>query len=105
MTLLKADIEQINALATVLDGAAAKIDALDVRGASTSIAGALPGTPLGEACEQGAEYIEGAWLRVSQRIAEVAGAMRQSAAGVSATDESFRGRLEELNFRLPGEPR
>ncbi|MBF6333357.1 hypothetical protein [Nocardia transvalensis] len=101
MALLKADVDQIKALAGTLDDVAAKVDALDVRTPAKGVTGALPGTPLGAACDQATEYTEGAWLRVSQRIGQVSSTMKQTAESLSATDADFKKRLEDLNFHAP----
>ncbi|QIS18900.1 hypothetical protein [Nocardia terpenica] len=101
MALLKADADQIKALATTLDDVAAKVDAIDVRTPSKPITSALPGTPLGAACDQATEYTEGAWLRVSQRIGQVSAAMKQTAQSLTATEEDFKKRLTDLNFHTP----
>ncbi|NNH75293.1 hypothetical protein HLB23_36505 [Nocardia uniformis] len=102
MALFQADIDQINALAKTLGEVAAQIDAIDVRTAAQSIAAALPGTPLGAACAQATEYTEGAWWRVSQRVEQVSTAMTAVAADVAATDDTFRHRLDGLDFRTGG---
>ncbi|WP_282780142.1 hypothetical protein [Nocardia sp. CC201C] len=102
MAMFEADIEQINGLARTLDEVAATIDAIDVRTSAQSVAAALPGTPLDAACELATEYTEGAWLRASQRIAQISAAMTQVANDVAATDDAFRRRLEAMNFRTGG---
>ncbi|MFI6869791.1 hypothetical protein [Nocardia sp. NPDC050406] len=102
MALFQADIDQITALARTLADVSAQIDAIDVRTPAQAIAAALPGTPLGAACAQATEYTEGAWLRVSQRTAQLGTAMTAVAADVTATDDTFRQRLDGLKFHTGG---
>ncbi|MEV6278586.1 hypothetical protein [Nocardia sp. NPDC051832] len=98
MALLQADIDQLKALSTTLDDISNQVDALDVRSAAKAIVAALPGTPLGEACDLATEYTEGAWLRVSQRIGKVSSTITHSTNEFAATDETFKKSLEALGF-------
>lgn len=98
MTLLKADKDQMDALVTTLNNVAANIDAIDVRSAATAVAGAFPGTPLGATSEQATEYTEGAWLRVSQRVQEVAHAITNSVISIYGSDEDFARYMRTFDF-------
>ncbi|MFR9753445.1 hypothetical protein ACL02S_20760 [Nocardia sp. 004] len=104
MALLQADIDRLTTLCNTLEDVAGQVDDIDVRTAAKDIAAALPGTPLGAACELATEYTEGAWLRVSQRIGQVSAAVRQTAADLSATDEGFAARLDNFDFHGRGGP-
>ncbi|AFU06234.1 hypothetical protein [Nocardia brasiliensis] len=98
MGLLKADIDQMNSLATVLGDVGQKIDDIEIRAAVGDIKAALPGCPIPDACAKAGESTEYAWLKVADRIRSVATAVQNTAADINATDESFKRRLEAMSF-------
>ncbi|QIS05122.1 hypothetical protein F5X71_24890 [Nocardia brasiliensis] len=105
VALLQADIDRLNTLATAMEDIAKQVDDIDVRTSAKEIAAALSGTPIGSACELATEYTEGAWLRVSWRVGQVASAIRQTANDLATTDESFAARLDEFDYRVAQGPR
>lgn len=96
--MFDADIQQLWALATTLDGVAAEIDKIDVRATGDQIASALPGCSLGQVCAQAGEFTEGAWLRVAQRIQKLSTIVKESTNSYTITDEEFKTRLDAMDF-------
>ncbi|GGK40631.1 type VII secretion target [Nocardia camponoti] len=101
--MLKVDIDNLNQLATTVGTAATDIDNLDVRTLGDTIGAALPGCQLGAACSQAGEFVEGAWLRASQRLQKLSTLVRESASAVQLTDEEFKKRLDTMDFVARGE--
>lgn len=105
--MLKADIDQIRALAVKLTNAGESIDALDVRSGASSLDASLPdgtndvkdGTFLiPEAAAQAALAVEGAFLRAAERYKQVATLCTTCADNLQMTDEEFGRKLSELDI-------
>ena len=96
--MLEADVEQLNALAGLLDRAGQAVDGLDVRTAEGAIAEALPGSGLPEVCAQAGMFVEGAYLRVADRLRRIATITRHNAEAYMGTDEEFGQQLRDLDF-------
>ncbi|WP_051407327.1 hypothetical protein [Nocardia sp. CNY236] len=99
--MLSADISQMHNLAGTLDDVGKQIDALDVRTAASGLAAALPGCPVSAVCLTAGEYTEGAWLRVADRIRQIATLTTRCADDVEATDADFKTQLDTMAFQLP----
>ncbi len=103
--MLKADIDQIRALAVKLSNAGDSIDALQVQHGASALTAALPnGTNdatflIPEAAAQAAIAVEGAFLRVAERYRQVATLTTQCADNLQMTDEEFGRKLSELDVR------
>ncbi|MCP2290833.1 Protein of unknown function (DUF2580) [Nocardia amikacinitolerans] len=102
-TVLHADIDQMNNLATVLNDVGNGIDALEIRTVGDQLAAALPGAPIPATCAKAGEFTEGAWLRVADRIRQLAAITTRCAADFQATDETFAQQLGTMAFHLPKE--
>ncbi|WP_329414668.1 hypothetical protein OG563_18195 [Nocardia vinacea] len=100
--MLKADIDQLNTLASVLDGVGNDIDNLEVRTAAGYLADALPGCAIPQACAQAAEFVEGAYLRVAGRMRQVAVLTRDCAKNLNMTDTEFARRMDEVDVTPVG---
>ncbi|WP_280301827.1 hypothetical protein [Nocardia neocaledoniensis] len=96
--MLEADIQQLRKLATTVTDVGAKIDEIDVRTTGGSITAALPGCEIGARCATAGEYIEGAWLRVSWRLAKLSTLVTSCADNYSMTDEEFKRKLASMAF-------
>ncbi|AVH20899.1 type VII secretion target [Nocardia cyriacigeorgica] len=99
--MLQADIDQLNRLATTLNDVGNSIDALEIRTVGDQLAAALPGAPIPATCAKAGEYTEGAWLRVAQRIRQLANITTQCAANYQMTDEEFAKQLDTMAFHPP----
>lgn len=103
--MLKADIDQIRALAVKLSNAGDSIDALDVRHGASLLDAALPeGTNdatflIPEAAAQAALAVEGAFLRAADRYRQVSTLCTQCADNLQMSDEEFGRKLNELDVR------
>ena len=102
-TVLRADIDQMNTLATVLNDVGNGIDILEVRAFGDQLTAALPGAPIPATCAKAGEFTEGAWLRVADRIRQLAAITTRCAADYQATDETFAQQLGTMAFHKPGD--
>jgi len=59
----------------------------------------LKGCDIAPECIQAAEYIEGAYLRMADRLREVATKMTQCASNLATTDDQFAQTLHALDVR------
>ena len=100
--MLKADIDQLTKLATVLGDAGKNIADLKVRTVSDHIGDALPGCTVAESCAQVGEFIEGAYQRVTGRLQQVGQKVTQSASDLHATDSDFAKAMHDLDVRHLG---
>ncbi|MGQ4600375.1 hypothetical protein [Nocardia sp. R6R-6] len=100
--MLDADIQQLRKLATTVADVGVKIDEIDVRTTGDSIRTALPGCEIGAECATAGEYIEGAWLRVSWRLAKLATLITSCADSYSMTDDEFKQKLNSMTFDSAG---
>ncbi|SRR6266568_7210620 len=100
--MLKADIDQLNKLATVVGDAGKTIGELKIRTVSDHLGDALPGCVVAQACSQAGEFIEGAYQRVTGRLTQVGQKVTQSAAALHATDADFAKAMHELDVRRLG---
>ncbi|MEV0682989.1 hypothetical protein AB0I35_03885 [Nocardia sp. NPDC050378] len=79
-----------------------EIDKIDVRTNGDKIGEAFPGIEIGAACAKAGEYSEGAWLRIAQRMRQLAGIVNQCADNVQTSDQEFKNRLEQMDFFATG---
>ncbi|MBF6176454.1 hypothetical protein [Nocardia blacklockiae] len=100
--MLKADIDQLNKLVTVLGDAGKNVDAIDVRSVSDHMADALQGCAVAQACAQAGEFIEGAFLRVAGRMQLVGQKVTECAANIQTTDEQFAKVMDDLDVHQLG---
>ncbi|MQY17423.1 hypothetical protein [Nocardia macrotermitis] len=100
--MLKADIDQLNKVATVLGNASKAIGELKVRGVSDHIGDALPGCVVAQSCSQAGEFIEGAYQRVTGRLDQVGQKVTQTAKDLQTTDADFAKAMHELDVRHLG---
>ncbi|MFC3961708.1 hypothetical protein [Nocardia jiangsuensis] len=101
--MLTADILQLNRLADTVGTVSAEIDKIDVRTSADRIPNALPGCTVGQACVQSGEFIEGAWLRMAQRLHQLETIVRQCSASIHTTETEFTDRLNSMDFRASSE--
>jgi hypothetical protein len=102
-TVLQADIEQLSALAGKLTATSESIDRLTVLDPGEyTVVDALPGCPLTSTCTQAGRAIEGAYLRVADRMREVAEKVRGNAANYRATDDTFAASMRGFDFQHTG---
>ncbi|CAM4377544.1 hypothetical protein NONI108955_23445 [Nocardia ninae] len=100
--MLKADIDQLNKLASVLDGVGKDVDDIDVRTGAGLLADALPGCEISQACTQAGEFVEGAYLRVAARMRQVAAITTDCAQKFNTTDAEFARRMNEIDVTPVG---
>ncbi|WP_137725571.1 hypothetical protein [Prescottella subtropica] len=86
---MKVDSAQLRAFAAATDDAGAAIDALDVIGAGAR----LSGSATAAACEQAAEFVEGAYLRVADRMRAVAAIARGNGDDYDVAESEFTASL------------
>lgn len=101
--MLTVDLVQLNRLADTVGIVSGEIDKIDVRSSADKIPSALPGCPVGQACVQSGEFIEGAWLRVAQRLQQLETIVRQCSASTHTTETEFADRLNSMDFRAASE--
>lgn len=102
MALLKADVDRLNALATVLNDVGQQLDDIEIRSAVADIRAALPGCPIPDACATAGESTEYAWLKVADRFRGISQTIRYAANDFQTTDDSFAQRLDAMAFRDKG---
>ncbi|KZM75517.1 hypothetical protein [Nocardia terpenica] len=100
--MLQADIDQLTKLAGTLDTIGGAIDGIEVRGKDNEVAVAMPGSTVWRACIQASENVEGAYLRVAERMRGVAGKVRECGKSLAMTDEQFAAKMHELDFHASG---
>ncbi len=101
--MLTVDIVQLNRLADTVGAVSTQIDTIDVRTSADKIPNALPGCGIGQACVQSGEFIEGAWLRIAQRLQQLETIVRQCSASTHTTETEFADRLDSMDFRASSE--
>ncbi len=102
--MLQFDIDQVKRLASTLRGVGTEIDSIDVRTAAAGIDAALVGCgAIPTVSAQVGEYTEGAYLRVARRVTHVAGVAERAANDMATTDQQFKRKLDELDFKQPGQ--
>ncbi|MFI9504767.1 hypothetical protein [Nocardia sp. NPDC052566] len=102
--MLKADIDELGKLVTVLDDVGREIDKLDVRSVSDHFDDAMAGTEVGAACRQLGEFTEGAYWRVTNRLQGIANAITTTVSNLQATDEDFAQAMHRFDVhRLEGQ--
>ncbi|NKS01208.1 hypothetical protein GS528_08855 [Rhodococcus hoagii] len=89
---MKVDSAQLRAFASTMDGAGEAVDALDVIGPGVR----LPGSAAAAACDQAAEFVEGAYLRVADRLRQLAEIARGNTDGYDVTESDFTAQLGAL---------
>ncbi|WP_051407003.1 hypothetical protein [Nocardia sp. CNY236] len=100
--MLRADIDQLNRLSSMLDGVGDEVDGIDVRTEADSLADLLPGCALVPACGQAGEFVEGAYLRVAGRMRQVASITRECSRNLETTDAEFADRMREFDVVAVG---
>ncbi|MFR9751420.1 hypothetical protein ACL02S_10325 [Nocardia sp. 004] len=95
--MLKADIDQLNKLASVLDGIGKDVDDIDVRTGAGLLADALPGCTIPQVCAQASELVEGAYLRVAGRMRKVSALTEECADDLDTTDAEFARRMNAID--------
>ncbi|TDP42810.1 hypothetical protein DFR75_1011928 [Nocardia ignorata] len=100
--MLQVDIDELRKLATTVTSVGEEIDKIDVRTNGDKIGEAFPGIEIGAACAKAGEYSEGAWLRIAQRMRQLAGIVNQCADNVQTSDQEFKNRLEQMDFFATG---
>ncbi|WP_067839784.1 hypothetical protein [Nocardia lijiangensis] len=101
--MFEADVQELGRLSGTVNSVAEEIDKIDVRTSGNKLAEALPGCPVGPACVQSGEFIEGAWMRISQRLQELSTLVWRTAGEYQITDEQFKQRLNRMDFQVRGE--
>ncbi|WP_305094538.1 hypothetical protein [Prescottella sp. R16] len=86
---MKVDSERLRMFASAMDDAGAAVDGLDVIGTGAPLAGSAAAA----ACEQAAEFVEGAYLRVADRMHRMAGIARGNADDYDVTEAEFTASL------------
>ncbi|NNH72327.1 hypothetical protein HLB23_21110 [Nocardia uniformis] len=94
--LVQADIDQLRALATTLDGIKTAIDGIDVRSSAVPVGAALPGTVFGDTCDLATENIEHGWYRVAERIGRVGTTIAQAANSYNTAEKVSEGEFVDL---------
>ncbi|MGY1935305.1 hypothetical protein [Nocardia gipuzkoensis] len=87
--LLQADVDQIRAMADKLLAAGNTIDSIDVRTSAAGLQAAAPGSDIPRTIELAAEFVEGAYLRVAERLREVANKSKDAAGNLQTSDQQF----------------
>ncbi|EGD25307.1 hypothetical protein [Prescottella equi] len=86
---MKVDSARLRAFASTMDGAGDAVDAIDVIGPGVR----LPGSAAATACNQAVEFVEGAYLRVADRLRQMAVIARGNADEYDVTESDFTARL------------
>ncbi len=89
---MKVDTAHLRAFASAMDDVGAAIDALDAIGPGT----AMPGSAAALACDQATEFVEGAYLRVADRVRQMATIARGNADDYDVTEADFTGQLAAM---------
>ncbi|WP_280478086.1 hypothetical protein [Nocardia asiatica] len=95
--MLQADVDQIRALADKLLAAGGAIDSIDVRTSAAGLHSAVPGSDIPRAIELAAEFVEGAYLRVAERLREVANKSKDAAGNLQTSDQQFAQMMHAMD--------
>lgn len=95
--MLHADVEQLHNLATILGDAAKSVDALEIRSVADKIGEAFPGTSLGRTCSLAGEVTEGAYLRCTWRLEQIARKTTECATRYETTDGDFAEAMDAFD--------
>ncbi|MGW9565179.1 hypothetical protein [Prescottella equi] len=90
---MKVDSARLRAFASMMDDAGAAVDALEVIGPGVR----LPGSAAAAACEQAVEFVEGAYLRVADRMRQMAAIARGNADEYDVTESDFTAHLAAMD--------
>ncbi|NLE78064.1 MAG: hypothetical protein GX610_00505 [Rhodococcus sp.] len=93
---MKVDPEELRALAGVLEGVSSAVDAIEVRTQCDAVAAAIPGTDLGAAAAKAGEFVEGAYLRVADRISQISQIAQGNARNYDVQEGEFLERLTAM---------
>ncbi|MFI9404746.1 hypothetical protein [Nocardia sp. NPDC052316] len=74
-----------------------EIDNIDVRTGAAGLNAALPGSDIPRAIELAAEFVEGAYLRVAERMRDVATKSTDAANNLQVTDTQFADLLHGMD--------
>ncbi|WP_146097509.1 hypothetical protein [Nocardia nova] len=96
--MLKADIDQLDKLSKTLTTIGGEIDDITVGEKVNDVAGAMPGSTVPAACVQTSTHIEGAFLRVGERMKDVAVRITACTGNLQMTDDQFAQKMHELDF-------
>ncbi|MEU7220332.1 hypothetical protein [Nocardia iowensis] len=84
-------------MADKLSRVGTEIDSLDVRTGAAGLHVALPGSDIPRAIELAAEFVEGAYLRVAERMRDVANKSAAAADNLQVTDTQFADLLHAMD--------
>ncbi|MDR7167919.1 hypothetical protein ACFYU5_22160 [Nocardia aobensis] len=96
--MLKADIDQLDKLAKTLTTIGGEIDDIKVNGKANEVIIAMPGSSVPAACVQTGSHVEGAMLRVGERMKDLAVRITGCTKNLQMTDEQFAQKMHELDF-------
>ncbi|MQY24351.1 hypothetical protein [Nocardia macrotermitis] len=97
--MLNADIDQLNKLAGSLTTTGGAIAGLKVaQDKVNAVAGAMPGSTVPTEFAPVSVEIDGAFLRVGQRMKDLATKVTTCAKDLHMTDAQFAQKMRELNF-------
>ncbi|TQF65780.1 hypothetical protein FK531_20335 [Rhodococcus spelaei] len=93
---MKVDTAALRAFASAVDDAGTAIDAIQAIDTGT----ALPGSTTGPACAQATTFVEGAYLRVADRMRRMGTIARGNANEFDVTESEFTDRLGSMGAQV-----
>lgn len=93
---MKVDPEQLRALAAALGDVSSAVDGIEVRPQCDAVVDAVPGTDLGSVVAKAGELVEGAYLRVAQRIDQISQIAQGNARNYDVQENEFLERLSAM---------
>lgn len=88
--------ELLLAMQVAFDELAEKIDALDAITGLSRIDKAMPDSAISRAADNAGPFVEGAYLRVAERLRDMAEIAGANAADYTATEDEFAARMAAM---------
>lgn len=98
VTVLRADIDQLDKLSKTLTTIGGEIDGIKVNDKVNDVVGAMPGSSVPAACVQTSTHVEGAFLRIGERMKDLAVRITACTQNLQMTDDQFAQKMHELDF-------
>ncbi|EME15618.1 hypothetical protein G419_24069 [Rhodococcus triatomae BKS 15-14] len=98
---MKVSRELLLAVQRAFDEVAEKIDALDAISGLSRLGTAMPDSAIARAADNAGPYVEGAYLRVAERLRDMAEIASANATDYSATEDDFAARMAATGVLTP----
>jgi hypothetical protein len=98
---VKVSRELLLGLQVVFDEIGEKIDALDAISGLDRIGDAMAGSAIARAADNAGDFVEGGYLRVAERLRDMAEIAAANAEDYTATEDDFAARMTAMGVLTP----